>query len=195
MKKAVLSLALLLVAIPLFAQNDLTKVGYINIEQLIKDLKKEELFTKLGGNPADAQIRIDRDARSIKQKINLLEEQIEDIRGPIYAPKPNSDISAEDKKKLDLLLERKRLYERELRLTYKEGDYSKRTEKSGDESMTMELKRHIAKAILVVSRRDGYSMVFDRMRAGILYVDLSIDITDEVFDLLKNTGDAISDNE
>lgn len=161
----------LLSAVMLFSQSKTTKVGYIDIDEVLRLLSKERtVYYSLLGTEDKTQ-----------ERIAQLEKEIKVLRVQLAKADTNEEMSLRDKRKIedDIILKEDELekWQKEMR----SGGLS-----SADiDHIPRQVKQQVYKALKTVARREGYSLILERYISGVLFVEPDVDITPAVVEELK----------
>ena len=69
----------------------------------------------------------------------------------------------------------------------KEAETTGEKERSGAKEIQKEIKSRMARSILVIVRREGYTLIMERSETTILYADKYFDITTQVIALVRES--------
>jgi outer membrane protein len=156
-KTLILVLTILLMSVFAFSQ---VKIGIVNAQEIVQKTK--------------AGLEIQKKLEALQKKkageLQLLQEQIKKLEKEVMSPALNAE--TREKKSVELQSKRttlKRKYEDAQR------DFQRESQK-----MLGELERKLIPVIESVGKAKGFTVLFDRVRAGIVYYDTAIDITADV---------------
>jgi outer membrane protein len=158
MKKTfILAITLLIVCTFAFSE---VKIGVVNAQEILQKSKKG----------AEIQKKIQALQEKKESEIKVMNDEITRIEKEIQSPALNED--ARSKKAIDLDNKRKNL-KRYLEDARNEFEQASQTELADFEKELMPMIDNIGKT-------KGFTMIIDLSRSGLVYMDPTIDITDEV---------------
>lgn len=157
--KKTLILLISFLALSIFAFSEV-KIGIVNAEEIIsKTIRGKAIQTKLEAFQNKKQ-----------QEIQVLDEEIKKLEKEISNPALNDE--TRDKKSLDLANKKKNIQ----RLIEDARNDIQR--ESQTELITLE--KDLMPIINEIGKSKGFTIVFDSTRPGIVYIDPTIDITEDV---------------
>jgi outer membrane protein len=157
--KKTLILVLAIVILGVFAFSEV-KIGIINAQDIIQKTKRGMRI----------QQKMDALQNQKAQELQALQDEIKKLETELQSPALNAD--AREKKTSEVQAKRttlKRKYEDAQR------DFQKESEKE-----LAALEKELIPLIENLGKTKGFTIIFDRMRGGIVYSDSSVDITEEV---------------
>jgi outer membrane protein len=156
-KTLILVLTILLMSVFAFSQ---VKIGIVNAQEIVQK-------TKAG---LSIQSKLEALQKTKAGELQALQDQIKKLEKEVMSPALNAE--TREKKSVELQSKRttlKRKYEDAQR------DFQRESQK-----MLAELEKKLIPIIEGVGKSKGFTILFDRVRAGIVYYDTAIDITADV---------------
>lgn len=90
-------------------------------------------------------------------------------------------------KVFEAVLEDETLEEAVYKIFEKEAAKTGEKKRSGSKEVQKEIQNRMARAILVIVRREGYTLIMERTETTILYADRDFDITTQVIALVRES--------
>ncbi|MDX1829607.1 MAG: OmpH family outer membrane protein [Lutibacter sp.] len=167
MKKIIL----IVFAIMLVSCNQ-TKIGYVNVENLMKDYKATEVLqTKL------------------KSKQEKVSKQLDSLQAPFKAKVQNyyqkaKSMSASTRAKVE-----KELQQEQQMLQYNQQQAAQKLQKENQDESEKITKR-VDSLVAVFAKANGYQLILGTSGNGtVMYGDTTLDVTDKVLDILNKDFD------
>lgn len=155
------ALASILVGVPLAAQNAVgAKVGVFNADRVLAESQPGQQALALFNQLRDQRVG---ELQVQQDGINALQQQA------IAAPFGSPDAGRIQREMEDLMLRLERLQQdvqQELGLRQNE--------------LTAEITQMVAQVIETMGEEEGYTLIFNRLQSGLVYVEPTMDITDEI---------------
>lgn len=159
MMKKTLIFVLTVLLMSVFAYSQV-KIGVINAQEIIAKTKRGVAIQK----------KLEALQKQKTTELQTLQDEIKKLEKDLLSPALNNE--TRERKSVDLQTKRttlKRKYEDAQR------DFQR---ESGKE--LAELEKQLIPLIENIGKSKGYTLIFDRARSGIVYLDGSVDITEEV---------------
>lgn len=144
-----------------------TKMGILNIQKVLAE------------SESGKKIRADLAAKYkvLQEKINKQETELEKLKQDL--DKKSAVLSAEAKE------EKEREYQkqfREFKQLYEDAQYEMQ---QAERTVTEPLLKNLQDIVQKFGQKQGYALILDPLRAGVLYAPSEIDITDKILDLFN----------
>ena len=136
------------------------KIGVIDAQQIIEKTKRG----------AKIQKKLESLQQSKQQKMQGMQDEIKKLEKELLSPALNDE--TREKKALELQNKRtnlKRYYE----------DAQREIQRESQKELA-DLERELMPMIIEIGKSKGFTVIFDRARSGIVYLDNSVDITGEI---------------
>jgi len=165
----VAALASILAGFPLAAQNVISgKVGVFNADRIMAESQPGQQALALFNQLRDQRVA---ELQVQQEQINTLQQQA------ITAPPGGPEAARLQRDVEDLMLQLNRLQEdvqQELGLRQNE--------------LTLEITEMIGQVIEVLGEEEGYTLIFNAIQSGLVYIGPTLDITDEIIRRINATS-------
>lgn len=142
----------------------LSKVGVVDSTAIFDAISEDESLVEA----------IEKKFKKDKEQLSNLSEEIKQAKSDIsnFEKEENTTQVSKSKNKLKTLEEKHKKLSTTIRSSH---------------TINFEIQRHIAAAIIIITRREGYTAILEKKSKGILYVDKEFDITSKVLVFVRES--------
>jgi len=156
-KTLMLVLTILVLSVFVFSQ---VKIGVIDAQQIIEKTKKGTQIQK----------KLENWQKKKQQELLTMQEEIKKLEKDVMSPALNN--ATRESKSLELQTKKT-----QLKRTYEDAQ---REFQLASQKELMALEKELIPLIQNVGKAKGLTVIFDRARSGIVYLDKAVDITGDV---------------
>lgn len=150
----------------------LSKVGFVDSSVIYNSILEDDNLLEI------IKVKFQRDQENFKaliDDIKIANNEISDLKKEINSSTNSSQLQAQLKVKEEEIDKLQEQYKRLSILTSRKN-----------QSVNVEVQRHIAAAIIIITRREGYTAILER-NDFILYVDKDFDITNQILAFVRES--------